>query len=295
MSRDDIQTVIVTSTPRAGSTWVSRVLIDHPELQVYSHAKDDMWLLYLLYPGRMMNPWTDDSIADGNVLDRLLRPLRLHFASRLYRDAGQRGIRVLSSPTNLAFFPLFEHLFPDALYVHLQRNPMDVIASFKPFMYYSGDETFYTRYLREKHRGTVRGLREGVAHWFHQWRWLRSGQKGYIHLRPPGFFEGAELSGMEYLCWYYWGLEAWIEDLMARVPQQRRMRLSYDALVGDTRQELGRLGAFLGVPMDEAHIARTEQDARVPKKPKREDFSASERDDVERFLRAYKGRALGGA
>ncbi len=83
-----------------------------------------------------------------------------------------------------------------------------------------------------------------------------------------------------------------MEELMARVPEERRMRLSYDALVGDTREELGRLGAFLGVPMDEDHIVRTEQGARVPKKPKREDFSATERNEVEHFLQVYEGRAL---
>ena len=285
-------TVVITSTPRSGSIWFSRVLIDHPDLRVHSHAEDQMWPLYLLYPLRMVSPYHDDAVSERSAVDRILWPARTAFVRGRFRAAPGAGVRLLSSPTNAAFLPLFREVFPDARFVFLQRNPLDVIASFKDYMENNATAHFMRRFRRNRGLGLPRAVLSGLAHYFHRYRWLRSGQGGYIHFRSPGFYGGRELDGLEYLCWYYCGLERWIEGMLEGLPPDQFRRVSYDAFMEDPRGELESFLTFIGARVEEAHLEHAVEGIRRPSRRKRDDLTAGEVAEIEACVGRFSGRGM---
>ena len=126
--------VILVSTPRSGSSWLARLLTEHPQLHVYTHNKLDTHVLYMMYPLKSLNPLGDDYINPDTTWDHFLRPLRKLLLTSLYRMPVSGQTLTISTPTVAAFLPLLNHCFPEAKFVHLQRNPLDRIASFRKFM-----------------------------------------------------------------------------------------------------------------------------------------------------------------
>jgi hypothetical protein len=286
VAREPGRAVVITSTPRSGSTWISRVLTDHPGLQVYSHDRDDMWLLYLLYPLRSASPLHEDAIQTDGLVDRLLGAPRAELVRRFYAGPRDQRLRVFSSPTNAAFLPLFRRVFADAKFVHLRRNPLDVIASFHDFQANNVTANFMRRYRRRRERGWLPAVQAGFAHYFHRLRWLASGQPGYVHFRPPGFFEGRSLVGLEYLTWYYCLLVHWIDSMLSGLPPNHLHHLSYDGMVNDTRRELEAFLGFIGAGLDEAHLQSTIEGIERRKR-KRDHFRPDEVAAIEGWLKKY--------
>ena len=67
--------VVVLSTPRAGSTWLSKVLRAHPGLDVHGQLTNDNHKLYLATPLRALNPFEGSFYREALQMSRLTREM----------------------------------------------------------------------------------------------------------------------------------------------------------------------------------------------------------------------------
>jgi hypothetical protein len=285
--------VIIVSTPRSGSSWLSRILRAHPGLYVYTHNTNNTQLLYLLYPLKSFNPFGDDTIGDGSLSEKLLKSVRVRIVSKYYRSPSPDRKLTLASPTNVGFLPLLTDAFPNAKYVHLKRNPLDVIASFRRFLNDNANAGFKKRFKDTRYRGLLQASLRSSAHLFHTMRWLRVSEPGFVGTRPPGFQKSAKLPLLEFLSWYYFRLEAQIEEALARVPADRRYEVTYEGLVTNHEAELRGLVEFMGVNFLEEHLQKTAGGIRTDSVSRHKKlFSESELDEVRHYVSLYGGPSI---
>jgi hypothetical protein len=283
-------TVIVVSTPRSGSSWLSRILREHPDLQVYTHNTAHTQMLYLLYPARMLNPLGDDSVERSSAIDRVADGLRARVAERYFHRRATGQTIVLASPTTVEFLPLLTRVFPEAKFVHLRRNPLDVIASFRKFQRYNGSTGVASRFAMHRHRGRLAAARTAGAHVFHSLRWARLGEPGYIGTRPTGFQRAATLPPAEFLCWYYFRLEEQIWTALSTIPRARQFEITYEALVSGCEDALAGLFEFMGVRVLDEHLAAAARGVRptADRAPSSNGLTDDETEWIERFIAARR-------
>jgi hypothetical protein len=285
--------LIIVSTPRSGSSWLSRILRAHPGLYVYTHNTNNTQLLYLLYPLKTFNPFGDDTIGDGALSEKLLKSIRVRIVSKYYRSTSPDRKLTLASPTNVGFLPLLMDVFPNAKYVHLKRNPLDVIASFRSFLNDNANADFKKRFKETRYRGLLPASLRSLAHLFHNMRWLRVSGRGYVGTRPPGFQKSAKLPLLEFLTWYYFRLEAQIEEALAQIPADRKYEVTYEGLVTNHEAELKGLVEFMGVDFLEEHLQKTSGGIRTGGVSRhKQHFSEKELDEVRRYVGIYGGPAV---
>ena len=224
---------IILSSPRSGSSWLSRVVRCIPDHSVFTHNTYTTQFLYSLYPVQSFNPWADDGITKRKLLDPVLDPWRIHrVRSHIFSRAGGNPI-VLISPTLSNFLPILKAAFPDARYVHFQRNPLDTIASMKKFLAKNDCGGFMDRYRAHSYGGRFFATRSATIHMLHRLRWLRLAHRGYLGARPGGFQSAAKYSLIEFLSWYYTANQRDIVDGLADIPESRQLNIHYEKLVED--------------------------------------------------------------
>ena len=135
---DGTNLVFLFSTPRAGSTLASAILSNHPKV----HCPNEPWLLLglrpLYYGGNITHAPYDHSKVEAALRDFLSEPEFLEaaraFALTAYnqtlRQAG-KTVLVDKTPRYYHILPFIERLFPAARKIWLQRNPLDVAASYE--------------------------------------------------------------------------------------------------------------------------------------------------------------------
>jgi hypothetical protein len=277
--------VVVVSTPRSGSSWLSRLLRAHPGLHVYTHNTQDNHLLYMLRPLKSLNPFGDDYTDARSRADRLFWGRKLRLLRSAFRSPSPDRKLLIATPTTAAFLPLIVEGFPDAKFVHLQRDPLDRIASFRTFMRKSVERGLAQRYRNSRHRGRLFAARQAAAHWFHLLRWAAYRPHGYLGTRPAGFRRAAKLPPLEFLCWYYRQYENEIQEALARVPEERKHVCTYEGLVTDYAREIRRLMDFIGVPTPDEFLQKTAATVRPDGiGGHRKHFTAAELAEVRRHL-----------
>jgi hypothetical protein len=280
LAKEDI--TIVVSAPRSGSTWLGTILGAHPHLDV---RKDDTGILYLVTATRTLNPWASDGFASGSPLDRA----RIDLVSAYY-GRHRDGKLVLVSPTNATFLPLLRRVFPYARYIHLQRGPLDTIASFKDFLESRASLARRLDVMRKK--GSHEIYDTVLSHLFHALRWLRFRHSGYLGVRPAGFHDACDMPRLEFLCWYYAAIQSHIREGLADVPADLKYELSYEDLVLDYEMELRGLLTFMGVEVREQHIEETSTWVRTkPVGRHKRTFSEEETAAIGRCLTSLEGQA----
>jgi protein-tyrosine sulfotransferase len=129
--------VFLLSTPRAGSTLLGAILGNHSQV----FCPNEPWLLLALHGLTKEKPpipvSTNQELA-AIALGQLLTPAELITASRAFalsiynsklRSSG-KSIFIDKTPRYALVLPFVDALFPAAKKIWLQRNPLDVAASF---------------------------------------------------------------------------------------------------------------------------------------------------------------------
>ncbi len=275
---------IILSSPRSGSSWLSRVVRCVPDHSVFTHNTFTTQFLYTLYPLRSANPWGDDSIKRSRLLDRWrIGRVRSHIESR----ADGKPI-VLISPTLSNFLPILSQAFPEAQYVHFQRNPFDTVASMKKFMAKNNCGGFWDRYREHAYGGRVFATRGALVHSAHRLRWMRLIHPGYLGLRPGGFQSASKLSMAEFLTWYYCANQRDIVAGLEQIPDERKLGIHYESLVENFDEVSSTLLRFMTRGDGQYDIPRPHDGVRTGAVGRRSQFfDDSELETVRDFLLAH--------
>jgi hypothetical protein len=152
-------------------------------------------------------------------------------------------------------------IYPNAKYVHLQRNPSNVIRSLKRFIQSRKPKIIWTR--KWWRRGMRKILSINRRHLFQKVRWLRFPSKGYLGVRPKGFQKALHMSSLEFLVWYFNSIESNIQRHIKDLPNGRVFKLSYDGFVTNYVDEIHRLCEFLGVNAEDDFVERSRKWANI--------------------------------
>ncbi len=281
--------VIVVSAPRSGSSWVARILREHPEMEVYTHNTDDNHLLYGISPIQSLNPLGDDYINLNSVFNKFLSNIKSRYVRSVYKTRDRSKILTISTPTTAAFLPALIEAFPNGKFVHLWRSPHDQILSLKSFISASQAKSFRTSFNNYKHHGNLRALRSGLAHYFHSWRWISFKAGGYLGTRPFGFLVKGKLPMLEFLTWYYAQYNKEIKAALKDIPPNRKHELKFDNLASDFRCEFAKLMEFFEIvapPELTEQIAANVRTNVIGKHKK--NFTQFEIDNITSWLKEYQ-------
>ena len=216
-----VRPVFIVGCGRSGTTVLGETMGRHPQL-AYLNEPRDIWL----YEPRT-DIWSASARARGGRLRLTGDDVRPAVAARIRRAFAaevrlQRAERLVEKlPINAFRIGWLAGMFPDALFVHLIRNGLEVAAS-------------------------IAGQAER-AQWFsfddYKWRLLAEraaerGEAGLVGLSTDGFRRG--------LLEWRLSVSTALEDL-AMLPAERQLEVRYERLVEQPAEVCERLEAFVGV------------------------------------------------
>jgi hypothetical protein len=236
--------VFLTGCGRSGTTILGTTLSQHP-LVTYLNEPRDLWVSG--YP--QTDIWSPEARRRNGALimtaavcsRRRNRRLRRLFASAIVRG---RPRLIEKLPINNFRLGFIRAVFPDALFVHIVRNGLDVADSI------------------------ARRCAEGGWFGVNDYKWERLVE--YAESR-------AEYRHLPTLCRtdFERGLLEWrlsvetARGFYASLPKDRNLEVTYEALLRETRIVLERIESFVGLPPDElvhafgdANIRRSAEPAR---------------------------------
>jgi len=128
--------VFLLGVPRSGTTLLATMLAQHPRIA----SPPEPWLMLALEAlGKTPFAHPADPQLIGEAVARFstdaarldaARAYALSIYNRVLADAG-RGVLVDKTPRYYLILPFVRQLFPNAKYIWLKRNPLDVAVSFK--------------------------------------------------------------------------------------------------------------------------------------------------------------------
>lgn len=169
-------------------------------------------------------------VLAGEAGETLGRGLREAFAAQLRNRDGDgpapgASVRLLEkTPKNALRVPFLEALFPDALYIHLVRDPKDNLSSIM-------DAWRSRRFVTYPSLATVNGP--------------------WSLLLPPGWREQLGNSLAEVAAFQWQAAHRHLLDDLAAIPRERRCTVNAAELLQDPRTLMDKLCGFIGIPIDE--------------------------------------------
>jgi hypothetical protein len=229
--------VFVVAAPRSGSTLLFETLACTPQL--WTVGGEAHWLVEgfpELCPGA---PGIDSNrVEQRHATPALAQAVRERIAERLQDPARQPlpaafagALRFLEkTPKNALRIPFFDAVFPDALFIHLWRDPRQNLSSIIEAWKSGGWVTY-------KH----------LEGWDGPWSMLL----------PPGW-QGLRGKPLEEVAAHQWRTaNRIIRDDLAALAPGRSILVNYDEFLRDPAGEVRRLAAFAGVAFDAALDQRT--------------------------------------
>jgi Sulfotransferase family len=224
-----VRPVFIIGCGRSGTTVLGEVLGRHPQL-AYLNEPRDIWL----YEPRC-DIWSARARARGGRLRLVAANVESAAATRIARAFAaevrlQRAERLVEKlPINAFRIGWLAGMFPDALFVHLIRNGLEVAASI----------------ARQAQRAAWFGVED------YKWRLLAEhagerGEAGLVGLSSDGLRRG--------LLEWRLSVATALEDL-AKLPAQRWIEVRYERLVDQPAEVCERLEDFVGVHHEPAVAA----------------------------------------
>jgi hypothetical protein len=149
----DGRVVFVLGAPRSGTTWLTGLLLAHPDAVGLSEG--ETWIFQAL-----RDLWTNADLAGWLEPERLARAVR-RFVDEVfagYRDATNPGAStfVEKSPTHVFRLQEMAAVYPDASYVHIVRDGRDAARSMAEMDHGQSDVATAARYWADSIRAVRR-------------------------------------------------------------------------------------------------------------------------------------------
>lgn len=226
--------VFIVSAPRSGSTLLFETLATSSQLCTV--GGEAHWLVEGIEGLRPGAPGVDSNrLTAEHATDAIAEDIREEILSRLQDNAGQQlpepGHRrfLEKTPKNSLRIPFFDHIFPDARFIFLWRDPRENISSI------------------------IEAWRSG------QWRTypkLEGFDGPWSMLLPSGWRAMNGRPVAEIAAWQWRATNDQIVDDLSRLADDRWTVLQYDQLLRDPAGLIGKLCEFLRMPVDSALAQR---------------------------------------
>lgn len=226
--------IFIVSAPRSGSTLLFETLA--ASSQLCTVGGEAHWLvegIEGLRPGapgidsnRLTAEHASDAIAD-DIREEILSHLKDHAGQPLPEPGKRRFLE--KTPKNSLRIPFFNHIFPDARFVFLWRDPRENISSI------------------------MEAWRSG------QWRTypeLEGFDGPWSMLLPPGWRAMNGRPVAEIAAWQWRQTNAQIVDDLQPLGNERWTVVQYDDLLRDPAGTISKLCEFLRMPVDSALAQR---------------------------------------
>jgi hypothetical protein len=219
--------VFIVAAPRSGSTLLFETLAQSAELWTLGGEAHGLVEQFdALKPGGGVD---SNRLTGAQLTPEIAAGIRQRLAERLRDVDGRRpeagaAVRMLEkTPKNALRIPFFRALFPDALFIHLWRDPRENLSSIMEAWRAGGWVTY-------------RAL-DGIA-------------KPWSLLLPPGWRDVRDRP-LEEIAAFQWRTtnDIILHDLQAA--GGAALTVSYAAFVADPAQEVRRICAFAGLRFDE--------------------------------------------
>ena len=220
--------IFIVAAPRSGSTLLFETLA--ASSQLCTVGGEAHWLVEGIDALRPGAPGVDSNRllaehATPAVSELIQQQILSHLKDRAGQVLDGPGTRrfLEKTPKNALRIPFFDHIFPDAQFVFLWRDPRENISSI------------------------MEAWRSG------QWRTypqLEGFELPWSLLLPPGWHNLRGRSLQEIAAWQWQQTNTIVLDDLQRLPSERWTVLEYASLIRDPAAEVARVCKFLRLPVD---------------------------------------------
>lgn len=223
-SQEIEQPVFILGCGRSGTTILGTALSHHPQI-TYLNERRDLW--HAVFPNADI--WSKQAqsragklvLTEADATDEQAVQLRRIFHYQITKT--QRPTLVEKLPINNFRVGFLRKIFPDARYIHILRNGIEVARSIERM-----DQTMG---------------------WYSKMPYRLQLMKDHAAANP-------DTADLYALCenTYELGLVEWRLSLdhlyseLPKIPEAQRIEITYDALVADSVGTLNQLVAFMGLP-----------------------------------------------
>ena len=220
--------IFIVAAPRSGSTLLFETMA--ASSQLCSVGGEAHWLVERIDSLRPGAPGVDSNRltaehATPDIAELIRQQILSHLQDHTGRALDGPGTRrfLEKTPKNALRIPFFEHIFPDAQFIFLWRDPRENISSM------------------------MEAWRSG------QWRTypkLEGFDGPWSLLLPPGWRSLNGRSLHEIAAWQWQQTNTIVLDDLQRLPAERWTAMEYADLIRDPAAEVARVCKFLRLPID---------------------------------------------
>ena len=257
--------VIIVGAPRSGTSLLQKIIREHPEFVSVARESDVIWFPYT-YPSRnewrqegileplsqldvarilsdynnkvlsagMWSRWSKSGIMDNSVASKMVRSIypaadkALSFLRKRFPQPEQASRRLVDKSVHFSLWlSALEQVFPDALYIHITRNPESCIKSM--INGWQNAQRFNTYLIPES-------LNLGIAY------------KYWCFPMPPNWKICAQMPLLERVANQWVEIQNTIIGDLARPKRENRyLQIKLEELSSNTRYCLGNIASFIEI------------------------------------------------